>query len=248
MERMYSHKIHGSYFSVANPRAVPHRYTTIINAVLSAREGQTVTSVLEVGPEHPAVSKWVTTQLRITSDRYVALEISKPAALALSSSGVNVVIHDASSRSLPFPDSHFDIVIASEVIEHLLDPDRFLDEVHRVLNPTGVLALTTPNLAAWYNRIILLAGLQPVMTETGTEWNLGWGTLRPRTRPVGHLRLFTLKSLLEFSEYHGFAKKRLRGLPMEVGIGSNFLTTGLDRVFSVLPSLSSGILLVATPE
>jgi SAM-dependent methyltransferase len=46
---------------------------------------------------------------------------------------------------LPFEDSGFDLVWASEVIEHVADTARWLSEVRRVLAPGGRLLLTTPS-------------------------------------------------------------------------------------------------------
>lgn len=45
---------------------------------------------------------------------------------------------------LPFADGAFDLVWASEVIEHIADTARWLSEVRRVLAPGGRLLLTTP--------------------------------------------------------------------------------------------------------
>jgi SAM-dependent methyltransferase len=50
------------------------------------------------------------------------------------------------SQEMPFPDGHFDVVIMSEVLEHL-DPDIFertLAEVRRVLKPGGRFIGTVP--------------------------------------------------------------------------------------------------------
>lgn len=47
-------------------------------------------------------------------------------------------------RPLPFPDASFDLVWASEVIEHVADTARWLSEVRRVLKPGGRLLVTTP--------------------------------------------------------------------------------------------------------
>ena len=46
---------------------------------------------------------------------------------------------------LPFADSAFDLVWASEVIEHVSDTARWLSEARRVLTPRGVLLITTPS-------------------------------------------------------------------------------------------------------
>jgi SAM-dependent methyltransferase len=48
-------------------------------------------------------------------------------------------------RDLPYPDHKFDLVTCFESIEHVSDPEVVLDELHRVLHPTGLLVLSTPN-------------------------------------------------------------------------------------------------------
>jgi ubiquinone/menaquinone biosynthesis C-methylase UbiE len=45
----------------------------------------------------------------------------------------------------PFKDNAFDVVIASELLEHLNDPAGFFSECHRILKEGGTLVLTTPN-------------------------------------------------------------------------------------------------------
>jgi len=59
------------------------------------------------------------------------------------------------AEALPFPDATFDLVCCFQVLEHLPDPTRFLNEARRVLAPGGRLLLTTPNRAA------VVAGLNP---------------------------------------------------------------------------------------
>lgn len=46
----------------------------------------------------------------------------------------------------PFKDGEFDCVLSTEVLEHVFNPDEFLNEIHRVLKPGGLLFLTTPLL------------------------------------------------------------------------------------------------------
>lgn len=47
-------------------------------------------------------------------------------------------------RRLPFGDRSFDGVLCSQVLEHVFTPAEFLQEIHRVLRPGGVLLLATP--------------------------------------------------------------------------------------------------------
>jgi ubiquinone/menaquinone biosynthesis C-methylase UbiE len=46
---------------------------------------------------------------------------------------------------LPFKDSSFNLVICSEILEHLVDYDKSLDEVYRVLKKRGKLIVVVPN-------------------------------------------------------------------------------------------------------
>lgn len=59
----------------------------------------------------------------------------------------------------PYKDSYFDVVIFAEIIEHLLnDPCKVLREINRIMKHTGVLILTTPNVARLENIAKLIAG------------------------------------------------------------------------------------------
>jgi SAM-dependent methyltransferase len=50
----------------------------------------------------------------------------------------------ADITGLPFPDHYFDMVICSEVLEHIPDQDRAIKEVSRVLRPGGDLVVSVP--------------------------------------------------------------------------------------------------------
>jgi len=49
------------------------------------------------------------------------------------------------ATAMPFADASFDKVIAAEVFEHILDDQRAMNEVARVLRPGGVAAVTVPS-------------------------------------------------------------------------------------------------------
>ncbi len=48
------------------------------------------------------------------------------------------------AKNLPFSSDSFDIVLLTEVIEHISDPARVLAEITRVLKPRGLLLMTWP--------------------------------------------------------------------------------------------------------
>lgn len=91
---------------------------------------------------------------------------------------------------LPLEDNSFDVVWASEVIEHVADTATWLSEVRRVLAPKGRLLLTTPA----HGRLRLLLG--------GVE---------RYSEPQGdHLHLYTARSLRTLlAEDFGFREVRV---------------------------------------
>jgi SAM-dependent methyltransferase len=137
---------------------------------------------------------------------------------------------------LPVASQAVDVVIMSELIEHLVDTDTALDEAHRVLRPGGSLLLSTPNLAAWYNRGLIALGVQPVFSEVSLRGVYG----RPGSQVAGHLHLFTRRALVGLLAARGFAVARVSGARYHDVPGP---LRPLDRVFCAWPAAAS-ILLV----
>lgn len=57
--------------------------------------------------------------------------------------GVTPVLYDGAA--LPFPDSHFDVVVSYAVLEHVQDESQALEEIYRVLKPGGDFVISVPN-------------------------------------------------------------------------------------------------------
>jgi SAM-dependent methyltransferase len=56
-----------------------------------------------------------------------------------------VILEEGDVTELPYANARFDLIVCFEVIEHLDNPDRALDEFHRILTDGGVLAVSSPN-------------------------------------------------------------------------------------------------------
>lgn len=67
---------------------------------------------------------------------------------------------------LPFESETFDVVVIGEVLEHIRDPRRLIDESRRVLRPGGRLVGSTPNGFRLKNRLRFLAGRHPEVDPT----------------------------------------------------------------------------------
>jgi ubiquinone/menaquinone biosynthesis C-methylase UbiE len=65
---------------------------------------------------------------------------------------------DADSEDFPFPDGSFNVVVFSEVMEHLRFPQKALKEIARVLRPGGRLVGSVPNAFRLRNRWRFLCG------------------------------------------------------------------------------------------
>ena len=158
--------------------------------------------------------------------------------------GIKARLGDA-EKKWDYPDNYFDIVIASHIIEHVVNPDHLILEAKRVLKKGGLFIVATPNLAAWFNRILLLFGVQPFFTEVSTiDKTLGLKFTRRLTTlrsPLGHLRVFTSGSLKDILNLHGFKILKIAG--------AEFLSFPpplllIDRMFSYIPSFASNIIIV----
>jgi ubiquinone/menaquinone biosynthesis C-methylase UbiE len=70
--------------------------------------------------------------------------------------GQKVDIVNLNQEKLPYPDGVFDVVTATEVVEHLENYRNVLRELHRVLKPGGLCVLTTPNVLNLNSRLRFL--------------------------------------------------------------------------------------------
>ena len=65
-------------------------------------------------------------------------------AVPLAQKYPNVRLVAADISRSGFADGAFDLIVCSEVVEHIADPAKVISELHRLLKPNGILILSTP--------------------------------------------------------------------------------------------------------
>ena len=115
-------------------------------------------------------------------------------------------------RNLPleenrFPAAHFNVVLASHLIEHLNNPAAMIGEVYRILAPGGRFFVTTPNIAGFQARL----------------FRGSW-----RSAIFDHLYLFSVKTLSRLLEDKGFV---IENISTWGGLAAGLTPAPVKRVF-----------------
>jgi hypothetical protein len=137
----------------------------------------------------------------------------------------------------------YDCVLLLDVIEHLTEPERVLDELRAAANSLTVrpqLIVTTGNVAFCVVRLQMLLG------------NFNYG--RRGILDMTHTRLYTFKTLAHLFQQCGYRVERLEGVaaPIPLALGNTRFARALVKLNAALIRLSRGlfayqVFLVATP-
>jgi 2-polyprenyl-3-methyl-5-hydroxy-6-metoxy-1,4-benzoquinol methylase len=222
---------------------VEHRYTKTHKLLLRAIEDLQGKRVLDLGCSRGMLLERFR---RYPGVELVGLELDPAYRVDAESHGIhvdqfqiNVYDGEQIAARLEYDDDRFDVVVAAEIIEHVVDTVGFTREIHRVLRPGGVALFSTPNILWWKYRLDLVLGRYP----DPLEHRLHYGT------DFGHVRIFTPDLLREVVEEGGFeiieiAGKRLGSISSLTRTPA-FVARRLDRLATRWPRLSDDILLSA---
>ena len=125
--------------------------------------------------------------------RYQGFDISAASVDLARKMGRNVSLLDVVEKPLPVTQP-VDVIVAGEIIEHVVDTTALLRKLRAALKSGGLLILTTPNLASFGRRLLLLFGRNPHM-EVALDLKGG---------EAGHLRYFVRDTLVELLKHAGF--------------------------------------------
>ena len=163
-------------------------------------------------------------------------------------------------------DASFDVVIASEVFEHI--PDNQLGEILQIinarLNPDGLLVVTVPNGYGWFEFESFLwnkMGIAAIVEKLRLHFILadikrilfGKNVIdeHPSTLSESpHVQRFTYSSIQRLLIRHGFKIENCTGTALFAGQISNLLFKGINPILSLncvlgnyVPAIASGFLI-----
>lgn len=139
------------------------------------------------------------------------IEILESAVKKAKANGIKKIYKDDLNLKWSIPDNSVNVLVASQVVEHLSNTDNFISEIYRVLKPGGYAVIATDNMAGWHNILALIFGWQIFPLTNLSTKKIGVGNPLALHRGEGfdegmlqHLRIFTIKALRELFEVHGF--------------------------------------------
>ncbi|HWT79084.1 MAG TPA: class I SAM-dependent methyltransferase [Candidatus Methylomirabilis sp.] len=131
---------------------------------------------------------------------------------------------------IPYPDKHFDLVIANQVLEHVADLESVISEIARVLKPGGhLLALLPTKGNLWEAHMSLpLAHWFPKGSKARVSWVFAWRCLGFGDNKDGKSRWEWTKHVLSWLDTYCFYRSRQE---IQSSLGAFFDVTSLEREY-----------------
>lgn len=110
------------------------------------------------------------------------------------------------NNDLPDFGVKFDVIFAGEIIEHLLDENKFIRECHRSLKSNGVLIITVPNLVSLSNRRKMFFGSMPSTAYADAPFHYHIYNRKRLKDLIENEGFIVLKSTSSYIPFYKFAK------------------------------------------
>ena len=149
------------------------------------------------------------------------VEVNAKAAKVAEQYCEQVIVVDLDFVSLAeiLPQQAFDVVVFGDVLEHLRDPWKVLEETRQLLKPEGYVVASIPNIAHGAIRLALLQGRFEYMTQ---------GILDNT-----HLRFFTRKTVEELFARSGYFVNQIERTKIPVLSMSNLIPNIRKESFDI---------------
>lgn len=179
--------------------------------------------VLQLGIGHANVAAELESrQCRVTAIDFAANEVAEHAGKAFTPA--------APSPQIPAHVARYDQILLMDLVEHLHDPEAFMDELRQQMEgKRPEVIITSANVAFIVTRLMLALG----------QFNYS----RKGILGLGHRRLFTFKSLRALLEQSGYQVIEERGVPapFPLALGMNRWSKALLRINSALIGFSKSL-------
>ncbi|MCX5713511.1 MAG: class I SAM-dependent methyltransferase, partial [Candidatus Omnitrophica bacterium] len=108
---------------------------------------------------------------------YLGIDSDKEALKIAKMRGAKILEIDFEKQGIPL-DQKFDIVIATEILEHLKDPQELLNQIKLLLKDDAVVLVSLPNECTLYHRIKVVFGQGIDGTGFAPHYHLHFPTMR----------------------------------------------------------------------
>ncbi|HEX4896703.1 MAG TPA: class I SAM-dependent methyltransferase, partial [Solimonas sp.] len=147
-----------SYFRALYQDAIGRAYELAFDRIAASLTPEA--RVLDCGASSGTALKHLEARVRFSRDQYSGLEWSAECVARGQAQGLDIRQGDL-NRGLPYADASYSCIYGLSLLEHLLNPCRFLKDCHRVLRPGGELVLLTPNISTYFTAVLILMGKMP---------------------------------------------------------------------------------------
>ena len=176
----------------------------------------------------------------IDKSRYHGIEWNESLVQTARSKGLNVVQGDL-NKEMVSQNEVYKCIFGLSVLEHLLNPCKYLRECYRCLEKDGVLVILTPNISTYFTAALILAGKMPssgphpdsdALLKHEELFKVSHESLQPDTEtdtPVHrHLIVFSFRVLKSYLLMLGFDE--VRGYGYGLYPFPNFMQRFLEKI------------------
>ena len=151
----------------------------------------------------------------VEAEEILGIDLDHKALSQAKRKGILSIVSDL-NQNFPLSDKSIDVVSADQIIEHLIDVDRFIEEIYRVLKPGGYAVICTENLSSIHNIFAILLGKQAFSQSISSKYYLG-NPFSPHYKErhcsfSPHIHIFTIQGLKDICRVYGFTIEKVRGI------------------------------------
>jgi 2-polyprenyl-3-methyl-5-hydroxy-6-metoxy-1,4-benzoquinol methylase len=209
------------YFRSLYQDAMMRAYSTAYQHIASSVTADS--AVLDCGANNGWTFDLISRRCELARHQYTGIEWNAHCVEEGKNRGLNITRGDL-NIGIPHENAKYSCVYALSVLEHLLNPCRFLKDCYRVLRPGGQLVILTPNISTYFTVALILVGKMPSsgphpdsdqLLKAEEIFKVSSESLNPDTEsgtPVHrHLVVFSYRVLRQYLQMIGFSTVRGRG-------------------------------------